>query len=91
MTIHSPLTPFTSKSIKLSPSKEELKSIIQEQNKEIKTLKEKVKYSFESIFNRPLVTFEQKRTEILENIKKIDVFTTSSKINISFHQNDGFK
>ena len=37
------LTPSTSKSIKLSPSKEELNSIIQKQNKEIKTLKKKVK------------------------------------------------
>ena len=45
----SPLTPSTSKSIKLSPSKEELKSIIQKQNKEVKTLKKKVKRKEENI------------------------------------------
>ena len=45
----SPLTPSTSKSIKHSPTKEELKSIIQKQNKEIKTLKKKVKRKVEKI------------------------------------------
>ena len=46
---------------------------------------------FESIFSCPLIRFEQKTTEILENIFFVDVFTTSSKINITFHQHNGFK
>ena len=46
---------------------------------------------FESIFSCPLIIFKQKTPEILENFFFVEVFTTSSKINITFHQHDGFK